>query len=153
MSLIVYARPLEGELLPADEFSQSSIELLKPGIYQCQLARPRNIQFHRKFFALLRLGFAMYNAPNLWVNGMRVQKNFDKFREDVTILAGYYIYVFDIKGKASIMAKSISFANMDDVEFQALYSSLINVLLENVCVRCSKEDLNNAVENILRFDY
>lgn len=115
---------------------------------------PRNPRFHRKFFALLNLGFEAWEPPRKrkTYKGIPVLKNFDKFRRDVTILAGYYVQTFGLDGRMELDAQSISFASMDDVEFEKLYSAVADVLLARVfSTYAGREELDEIVDRIVGF--
>lgn len=115
---------------------------------------PRNPRFHRKFFALLNVGFEAWEPPRKrkTYKGMAVTKNFDQFREDVTILAGFYEQSFDLDGRMKLRAKSISFANMEEPEFEQLYSAVADVLLAKVLhTYLGRAELDEVVERIVGF--
>jgi hypothetical protein len=115
---------------------------------------PRNPRFHRKFFALLNVGFDAWEPgrKHKTYKGMAIEKDFEQFREDVIILAGFYEQTFDLRGHMKLKAKSISFANMDDEDFNKLYSAVADVLLREVCTRyAGREELDNVVEQITGF--
>lgn len=115
---------------------------------------PRNSKFHRKFFALLNVGFDAWepNRKHKSYKGLVVQKNFEQFREDITILAGYYEQTFDLKGRMKIRAKSISFAKMDDAQFEEVYQAVVTVLLREVCTRyAGRDELDAVVDRVLGF--
>ncbi len=128
---------------------------MEPGeLARIEAVVPRNSKFHRKFFALLTLGFDAWEPPRKRQSykGHPVQKNFERFREDVTIAAGFYEQTFDLKGRMQLRAKSISFAKMDDAEFEMLYSAVANVLLAGVLVNYSgRDELDEVVEKLLGF--
>jgi hypothetical protein len=113
----------------------------------------RNGPFHRKFFALLNVGYEAWDPGRTHKThkGMAVQKNFEQFREDVTILAGFYEQTFDLQGNLKLKAKSISWASMGQVEFENLYSAVADVLLQKVLTKYSRADLDEVVEKVLRF--
>lgn len=115
---------------------------------------PRNGKFHRKFFALLDVGYEAWDPDRKHKSykGMAVEKNREQFREDITIAAGYYAQTFDLKGRMVIRAKSISFAKMDDVEFENLYQAVVTVLLREVCTTYkNRAELDGVVEQIVGF--
>lgn len=128
---------------------------LEPGeMAQAEMMFPRNSKFHRKFFALLNIGFDAWEPPRKrrTYKGMPVQKNFDQFREDVIISAGFYDQTFDLRGRMKVKAKSISFAKMDDVEFERVYSAVADVLLGGVLVGyASRDELDRVVDQIMGF--
>lgn len=128
---------------------------LEPGeIVNVEAAIPRNPKFHRRFFALLNIGFDAWEPPRKHKThkGRIVQKNFDQFREDILILAGFYEQTFDLLGRMKIRAKSISFANMDEAEFEAVYSAVVDVLLrEALRTYSGREQVDEVVDRIMGF--
>jgi len=85
--------------------------------------------------------------------GQRVQPVFDKFRKDLTILAGYWHPVFNIDGTFKVEADSISWANMSDETFEAMYSKTIDAILAKVLPRqgLSRQVLDHHVDRVLEF--
>ena len=126
---------------------------MQPGdLINVDVSFPRNPKFHRKFFALLQVGFEAWEpAFEVRVGGEPVGKNFERFRKDVTILAGFYEPAFSLDGTLELEAKSIAFANMDDAEFEKVYSAVANVLLSKVLRNYTREDLDNHVNRIMDF--
>jgi len=128
---------------------------LEPGeIAQAEMSIPRNYKFHKKFFGLLDVGFEAWepNRVRKSYKGRAMEKNREQFREDVTILAGFYEQTFDLKGRMVIRAQSISFAKMDDAEFEGLYSAVIDVLLREVCTTYKgRAELDAVVERVINF--
>tara|TARA_R110000822_G_C15338773_1_gene495912 strand:- start:28503 stop:28955 length:453 start_codon:yes stop_codon:yes gene_type:complete len=112
--------------------------------------KARNPKFLSKFFAMLNVGYDAFE-PVTEYKGQPVQKNFDKFRDDVTILAGYYDITVGMKGEPIAVAKSISFGKMKEEEFEKLYSSVANVILTRILTNYTKDDLDNVVNNVLGF--
>lgn len=128
---------------------------MEPGEMQViETVNQRNPKFHRKFFVLLQLGFDAWEPErkHKTYKGMAVEKSFNQFREDITILAGFYEQTFDIHGHMKLKAKSVSFAKMEDTEFEKLYSAVADVLLREVCTRyAGREELDSVVEQITGF--
>lgn len=128
------------------------LESLEPGEFvRMGYVKPRNIKFHRKFFAMLKVGFDAWEPRRKKWRGMPVQKNFNRFRKDVTIAAGFYEIVATASGGVRHEAKSISFAAMDDTEFETVYSAVADVLLQGVLTRYTRADLDQVVERLMRF--
>lgn len=87
--------------------------------FEIEYKKPRNVKFHRKFFALIKLAF----------ENQEQYKLFDSLRNDLTIEAGYsYEETNFITGQIITKTKSISFASMDEIEFSNLYESVKNVI-------------------------
>jgi len=123
-------------------------------IAQVDLLVPRDKVKHRKFFALLNVGFEAWEPgrKHKTYKGRQVAKDFEQFREDTIILAGFYDQTFDMAGHMKLKAKSISFANMDDMEFERLYSAVAQVLLEKVLTTyAGRDELDEIVEKIMKF--
>jgi hypothetical protein len=124
---------------------------LAPGeIAEVAVVVPRNPRFHRKFFALLKIGFDAWE-PTLTHDGQPVAKDFDQFREDVTIMAGHYMQTWTLDGEMRLRAKSISFGRMDETEFERVYSSVADVLLGKVLKGYKdRAELDRVVDHIMR---
>ena len=116
---------------------------------------PRNPLFHKKMFALLNTGFEAWEPARsrYHYDGRPIEKNFDRFREQVLIMAGYYKQVFSLRGdRMEFVADSISFANMDQPEFETLYSAVIDVLLREVCTRyAGRAELEAVADKFMGF--
>ncbi len=94
-------------------------------------------------------------VPEVEHKGVRVTPSFDRFRRDVVIMCGYYEAHFNALGEPRLDAKSISFASMDEDEFQGLYSKTIDVVLTKILPRradLSAETLRAYVDQVLAYD-
>jgi len=140
-------------LVPADDNTEAWYNSLKLGeVVHEDLKRMRNYKFFRKWFALLRLGFENWNPGEINSKYGVPLKNFERFRQDLVILTGRYDTVIRLDGSTRVEAKSISFAKMDEAEFQNLYSDSIDVLLQRVYQKdMDAEKLNQLVDKILTF--
>lgn len=115
---------------------------------------PRNSRFHRKFFAMLNLGFDAWEPKRQHKSykGEPVTKNFERFRSDVLILAGYYEQTFNLDGELKLEAKSISFSNVDQPKFEEIYSAVANVILEKILTNYkNRQELDDVVNKIIGF--
>lgn len=131
----------------------SGEDTIKNGeIVSAEIKRPRNYEFHKKFFALLNYAFECWEPEDLTYKGKPVGKNFDRFRKDIITLAGYYDLVTNIKGEVKAEAQSISFGKMKEDEFEQLYSKTINVIIKQVLTNYTREDVDRVIENIIGFD-
>ena len=140
-------------LLPADPDSEKSYQKIKTGgMVITETKEVRNPAFLRKYFALLNVGFDNWNPGRITSEHGKPEKNFDRFRKDVTILAGFYHIVIRLDGSVRVEADSISFANMEEEEFEELFNKTINVLLKHVYdSNMTEEALNNVVNAYLSF--
>lgn len=111
-----------GQFVPAYNSGYEKAKRFKPGeTVLADITRPRNIGFHRKFFALLNMGF----------ENQEKYDNFEDYRAVHIMKAGFY-RVIEVDRGVVYLPKSINFANMDGVEFEKLYSKMIDVLIKEL---------------------
>lgn len=145
-------KTINGVLAPLNEFEAEKLKRFKLGtMVRAEVKTVRNNRFHRKFFALLTLGFEAWEPEVKEFKGFEVQKDFEHFREDVTIAAGHYVVTSNLHGAVRLRAKSISFAKMAQEDFEKLYNSVANVLLQRVLTRYSRADLDQVIDRLMGF--
>lgn len=150
---IALTKTLTG-MIPSDPQSQEWYDKIKPGeTVHSEFKKMRNSGFHRQLFALLNLAFEYWEPGELDCKYGCPEKNFDRFRKDLIILAGFYEPVVRLDGSTRIEAKSISFGRMDDTEFEKLYSAILNVILKriNVLRDMTSDEVNDLVDRVLQF--
>lgn len=139
-------------LLPADAESRAWYEKLRAGVTVAATMRvPRNIRFHRKYFAMLNVAYENWDKPEIETPYGKATCTISKFRRDVTILAGYGEPVCNVKGEWRMEAKSIAFGRMDEAEFDRLYQDTLNIVLERFLPEWSEETMQNAINQMLEF--
>jgi hypothetical protein len=149
---IVLMKAAGGALIPADPQAAEYISKLKLGAgVNASITRQRNPRFHRKFMALLNLAFEAWEPEEVMYKGQVVGKNFKQFRNDITVLAGHYEMAVNFKGEARLTAKSISFGNMGQDDFEQLYSDVVNVVLTKILTNYTRDDIDNVVAQVLGF--
>ena len=117
-----------GNLWPLDDMDAEKLTKFKTGeAYEIEIKKTRNPQFHRKVFAFFNFCFAHWKGDNEFQDEL---KQFDVFRNHLTVLAGYYDTYFNIQGEPRVEAKSLSYGNMSQEDFESLYSALINAAME-----------------------
>lgn len=141
-----------GNLAPADQQALDYVAKLPVGRpVLVNVVRHRNPAFHAKFMALLTLAFQSWEPTQRLYRDQVVAKNFEQFRKEITILAGFYDASYSLKDEVRLTAKSISFANMGQDDFELLYSAAANVILSRILTRYTRADLDEVVEKILGF--
>ena len=150
MMITLQKYPAEGAsygiLVPADQKSCDFVnKLINNDVITSNFVKPRNYLFHKKWFALVKFAFDHWQPANLenskWADVIP-EKNFDRFREDITILCG----------AIRIEAKSISFAKMNEEQFQKLFESTKMVILKHILKNYNLNELNDVVLNLEKFD-
>lgn len=109
-------------VLAADSAADEELlEQLKPGdVVTAEIKKARNPAFHRKGMGMLRELF----------NNQEQFDNFDQFRKWLQIKAGVVDTIIGPTGKVYYEVKSLSFADMDDVEFSEVFEALITAAYE-----------------------
>lgn len=154
---IVLTKLPNGTLAPATEEDAEKLKKVKAGRgVTVKLTQIRNYEFHKKWFALAKFAFDMWvdTVGPQECRGQQVQPNFQRFRKDLTILAGYYDVVFNVRSEMRLEAKSISFGSMTQDEFEGLFSATIQAILTRVLANSglTEEKLRHYVDNVMAFD-
>ena len=89
--------------------------------YKAVITNPRNIDFHKKYFALLNLGH----------QNSQLDVSFEFYRAYVIMKAGYAKTAITPNGTI-FLPESISFASMEQQVFEELYSRSINVIIKDI---------------------
>lgn len=116
-----------------DEDFEEKKKLKIGQVYQIDVKKARNYNFHRKYFALINCAWE-YQTEGV-VN--HFNNSVDSFRKTVEMAAGHFEKLYSI-GRAEWIEqpKSISFDKMDEFEFQDLYDRvkgvLFSVFLKNI---------------------
>ena len=98
------------------------------------VSQPRNIHFHRKYFALLGAARSMIDEDY----------TLNQFRALCTVGAGYCDFIAGEDGMVAV-PKSISFSNMDETEFGRVYQDTLTFI-------CKKWVLDeNQLSRIVEF--
>jgi len=107
---------------------EDAIELRQVGIgdiLQAKALDQRNVQHHRKFFALIRIVYD--NMPEQFDSHFPTQ---DDLRHELIKRAGFYKEYIDLKGNKQYRAESISFDSMGQKRFDELYSKVLDVVVQ-----------------------
>lgn len=141
-----------GRLYPADTTAEEALQGLPDGAVMAEITRPRNPAFHRKAFSMLRFAYDNWEPKQLPdYRGQAVAKSFERFRHDITILAGYGRPVVNMRGDVRIEPESLSYASMSEDTFEAWYSATIDALLRTVFAGQQKAELEQRINEFMRF--
>ena len=125
-------------LIPLYESDKSSYDKIKIGEeIKAQISIPRNIQFHKKFFALLNIAFKNQSVTN----------HFEAFRRWMICEAGYYTVVTTPDGVTTREPESIAFANMSEERFERLYKDMVQVVI--TVIGATEEQIESELINFL----
>jgi len=196
MAQLQLIKQSSGILIPAtpetSDILQSKIRL--GAVLEADFRQLRNPAFHRRFFALLNLGFEYWeptggaissnerklvtgyakylgsfggNEPALMdaaeqyldriadrrAGSISACKSFDAYRSWVIVEAGHYDALQLPDGTLRKHPRSISFANMEETEFQQLYRAALDVLWRWILSRAfrSQDEAQNAAAQLMSF--
>ena len=136
--LLELAKSADGSFIPSTENSIAKFKKVKIGeTILVDYKAKRNVQFHKKGFSLL----------NLIYQNQSKYESFEAMRTEFKLKAGLYELHVTTKGKTIYVPKSMSFSEMDENEFEELYSKFIDIALKHF-VPMDRQDLEDAV---LRF--
>ena len=133
----LWRRSLSG-WVPADDEAQELFTAFKVGdVVRFKPRKMRNPGHHRKWFALLKM--CADNAEGWTVESLK---------EYVAIETGWFTaFTFPAKpGFVFRKAKSISWASMDQIEFEKFFSRSIDILIRDVVPHIPAKELRDAVE-------
>jgi hypothetical protein len=119
----VIVRVVPGGLMAVNQAECDKLERMIGREVSARISQPRNLAFHRKFFALLHAGLQMSGA----------EFNDEQFRAVCITGAGHCDFV-EVNGKLVAIPRSISFAAMDELEFDQLYRDVHSFICENWAV-------------------
>lgn len=196
MAQLQLIKHTSGILIPAtpetSDILQSKIRL--GAVLEADFRQLRNPAFHRRFFALLNLGFeyweptggaissnerklvtgyakflasfvgsepALMDAAQQYLDriadrragSISACKSFDAYRSWVIVEAGHYDALQLPDGTLRKHPRSISFANMEETEFQQLYRAALDVLWRWILSRAfrSQDEAQNAAAHLMSF--
>lgn len=139
----IYCKATSLGLVPLDDNERAQYNQLRLGCdVRVTITMPRNIRFHRKFFALLNI--VLDNLPES-LQSQRHISSVESLLSAIKIDMGYYEIV-NIDGRNVIKLKSISFAKMDEAAFSRFYDLAVDDILKNYLCGTGRNALLHEVE-------
>lgn len=140
MKLLVVNTPRG--LIPCGDDDYDEKRKLKVGqTYQVEIRTVRNVDFHRKYFALIAYAWEFLNEREV-----EAFKTKEGFRKSVEIAAGHYEPQYNIAtGEFDHVPKSISFGSMDNAEFSDLYKRVKDVIFSIIGGRVSEAEFERLL--------
>ena len=133
--LLEFTKGADGKPIPSSDKSIDKMSKIKIGEPFLMDYKPkRNYEFHKKGFALLNLIFENQDKYD----------TFEELRTEMVLKAGWYREHITTKGKLIYIPKSMSFAEMDEIEFAEIYSKFIDIALKHF-VTMDKQELEDAI--------
>lgn len=140
----IYCRVTDIGLIPMYDSDLDEKHRLRIGDnVLCTIKRPRNYEFHKKYFALLRL--TVDNLPHLIQQQMQIFTE-----EDLLDCLKIDLGLFTTRwhgGRQIVKTGSISFAKMDNTEFEKFFSRSVDAILRIYLRGTDRQALIEEVEN------
>lgn len=127
---LTFSKQSGGVLIPASDIEADKMQRFKSGeLYTVEIKLPRNPAFHGKVFAFLNFCFGYWKCDREFLNE---SGQFDLFRENLTVLAGFKDVFYTIDGRLKVVAKSLSFSAMTQDEFEGFYHAIIQAAMTHL---------------------
>lgn len=136
MSGEFFAQRTVGGLKPIDDYGIDVLRKIKVGeVIQCEIHKPRNLAHHRKFWALLNV---VWKAAGDWSSPYAL---LIELKVNLGMIQGAEVRS---TGQVVHVLKSISFAAMDQTEFDEFYERALMELC-SMAGGIEPEELRNEV--------
>ena len=139
MTAILCRRTISG-LSPDDDAARDVLRKVKVGdVVRVEVRRPRNLSAHRRFFALVNL---------VYTNSEKFPSP-DVARRVLTCRAGHALpYIIESTGEVLLIPESISFANMDQDEFDAFWQRVVKVVCDEILPGVTEPEIEEEISRI-----
>ena len=105
------------------------------GEVMVDIQKNRNPGNHRRFFAFLKVSFAMqdfYDDKEVW-------------RKVLQLKAGFFDEVVGDKGNVIYLPRSIDWSKLDELEFKDLFNRVVNAFLKDFGDKLDDNQINQIV--------
>lgn len=127
-------------LMPADSDGQELISKLKlDELVYATISRPRNLKHHKKFFKMIG---EVFKAQTFYLTQERMLN-------DIKVRMGHCDVYKTPEGTEYIGPRSISFAEMDQIEFGEFYNKFLDYCLQVIIPGVNKPDFEEHLLSII----
>ena len=142
----IFCKVTPNGLIPLYDSDYENKHRLKNGsVVKCKITKPRNLAFHKKFFAMVRLTYE--NLPFNLVEKWGIHNEADMLRQFKRDL-GYFTAFKNERGETEIEYLSISFSAMEQHDFEDFFSQCVDLVLNKYIRGIDRFEL---IEEIERF--
>jgi len=133
-------RKVFASLVPVNDGAEAALAKIKLGAeVRVKIDRPRNLQHHKKFWALMNI---VYQNQNHYTA-------LDHLVAALKTAVGHCDLIPGRDGKIVAIPKSIAFAQMDQTAFEEFYDQCIEVIAKHFLPGVDKDDLRREVEGFM----
>ena len=129
-------------LVPFGDDDYDQKKKLKVGeAYNVEVKVARNVEFHRKYFALIAYAWEFLNEKEI-----QTFKSKDNFRKYLEVAAGHCEVIYHPRLQEFVeIPKSISFGSMDNASFSDLYKRVKDVIFSIIGGRVSEKEFERLL--------
>ena len=129
-------------LVPMGDDDYEEKKKLKLGqTYSVEVKVVRNVDFHRKYFALVAYAWEFLTEQE--IANFKTKENFRKYLE---IAAGYCDVLFNPRLREFVeIPRSISFSSMDNASFSDLYQRVKDVIFSIIGNRVTQDEFERLL--------
>jgi hypothetical protein len=132
---LLFRKTLSG-LKPADEGAEEALRKVPlDKVVAVKIKRPRNLGHHRKFFALLKI---VYENQEVYASEQALLAA-------IKIATGHCTPIQLVSGQKAFIPSSISFAAMDQAEFEAFWEKVVTLVCTKIIPNLNREDLEAEI--------
>jgi hypothetical protein len=132
-----------GILSPASDMELEKLNKFKSdGQYSVEIKMVRNPGYHRKVFKFFTFVFDYWKGNNEFQSE---SKQFDVFRKELTVLAGFYDSFYNIRGELRVEAKSLSYSSMKQEEYEQCYVAITNAAMKHIFKATDDQNIYNQL--------
>lgn len=136
---LLMRRTLGNRLEPIDDMGREILGHLDGGIVKVALTKARNVGHHRKLFALLSLIYSNQSHYH----------SVEELLDAIKVYVGHCSVMQLRDGTEVRVPKSISFSNMDQVEFNAFWDRVVKVVCEQILPGVTAEELERELLDLV----
>ena len=129
-------------LVPFGDDDYDQKKKLKVGeAYNVEVKVARNVEFHRKYFAMIAYAWEYLNEKEI-----QTFKSKDNFRKYLEVAAGHCEVIYHPRLQEFVeIPKSISFGSMDNASFSDLYKRVKDVIFSIIGARVSEKEFERLL--------
>ena len=129
-------------LIPLGDDDYEEKKKLKIGdTYSVEIKVVRNLDFHRKYFAMISYAWEFLNEREI-----ATFKTKENFRKYIEVAAGHCDVIFHPRLQEFVeIPKSISFGKMDNTAFSNLYQKVKDVIFSIIGERVSEQEFERLL--------
>lgn len=140
MKLMVVNTP-RGFLPYGDDDYEEKKKLKIGDTYSVEIKVVRNLDFHRKYFAMISYAWEFLNEREI-----ATFKTKENFRKYIEVAAGHCDVIFHPRLQEFVeIPKSISFGKMDNTAFSNLYQKVKDVIFSIIGERVSEQEFERLL--------